>query len=76
MEIATNKQKGDIRMVLISLVLTIAVVGFICWIVLQIPMPAIFRNILLGVIAFALVIWLLQSIGLLGGFGVPLVRLR
>ena len=60
-------------MSLISIVLAIAVVGFVAWILMQIPMPQVFKNIMLGVLAFALVIWLLQSFGLIGG---PVLRLK
>lgn len=49
---------------IIELIITLAVAGFVTWVLLQIPMPAIFKNIILGVIAFALVIWVLQSFGL------------
>lgn len=50
-----------------ELVLTLTVLGFVAWIILQIPMPAVFRNIIFGVMCFALVIWLLQSLGLISG---------
>lgn len=53
---------------LIELVLTLAIVGFVIYLVLQIPMPQIFRTIIIGIISFALVIWLLQSFGLISGF--------
>jgi hypothetical protein len=50
----------------ISFILSIAVVGFIVWIILQIPMPAVFRSIIIGLVAFALVLYVLQ----LGGYPV------
>ena len=53
---------------MIELILTLAIAGFVVWIVLQIPMPDIFRKIIIGVVAFALVIWVLQSFGLVSGF--------
>lgn len=61
-------------MSLISLILALAIAGFICWIILQIPMPAVFKNIILGIICLFLVIWVLQSLRIVTGI-VPL-RLR
>jgi uncharacterized protein with PQ loop repeat len=49
---------------LIYIILSIAVTGFLVWAILQIPMPQIFRNIILGVVALALVIWIVQYAGL------------
>lgn len=57
---------------MITLILTIAVFGFIAWLVLQIPMPAIFRSVLLGVMCLLLVVWVLQVLGVPTG----LPRLR
>lgn len=39
---------------LVILVLSIAVIGFLVWIVTQIPMPAIFKPIIYVVVAIAL----------------------
>lgn len=58
---------------IVELILTLAIAGFCVWIVLQIPMPQIFRSIIIGVVSFALVIWLLQSFGLISGH---MLRLR
>ena len=48
---------------LVTLVLVIAIVGFLCWLILQLPMPPIFRNVIIGVISIFLIIWLLQHLG-------------
>ncbi len=56
-------------MSIIELILMLAIMGFICWVILQIPMPALIKNIILGVFCFAVVIWLLQSFGLIHGVG-------
>lgn len=58
---------------LIELILAIALVGFIVWIVLQIPMPAPFRNLIVGIVVFAVIIWLLQGFHLIHG---DFLRLR
>lgn len=50
-------------MALITLILVIALVGFLCWLILMIPMPAIFRNVIFGVVAVFLIVWLLQHLG-------------
>lgn len=55
-----------------ELLLTIAMMGFMVWVILQIPMPQPFRNIIVGIVCIALVIWLLG--GLTGG-GFPRLRL-
>ncbi len=53
---------------MIHLLLSIAIVGFICYLVLMIPMPPIFKNIILGVIVICAVIWALQMFGVHTGF--------
>lgn len=61
-------------MSLVSLVLVLVVAGFLCWLCLQIPMPQVFRNVIIGVVCFFLVLWVLQQLGLVSGL--PVVRLR
>lgn len=51
-------------MTLISLVLSIAIVGFLVWLILQIPMPAPFQKIIIAVTCVALLIYILQSFGI------------
>lgn len=53
---------------MISIILTIAVVGFIVWIITQIPMPQLFKNIIYGVVAICLIIYVLQVLGFHTGF--------
>lgn len=53
-------------MSLLILIVTLVVVGFLCWLVLQIPMPAPFPKIIMGVICFVMVLWILQQFGLIG----------
>lgn len=50
-------------MTLWGLLIALAFCGFLSWILLQIPMPVVIRNIILGVIAFAIVIFVLQFFG-------------
>lgn len=47
---------------MLSLLVTLVVIGFVVWLVLQIPMPAPFRNIVVGVVIFLLVIWILTHV--------------
>lgn len=49
---------------MIELILTLAMTGFIVWIILQIPMPAVFRNLIVGLVCFAVVMYVLQTLGL------------
>lgn len=51
---------------LIELLLVLVIIGFLTWIVMQIPMPQVFRNIAVGVIVLFVVIWLLQRLQLIG----------
>lgn len=54
-------------MSLISLVVTIAVLGFIVWAVLTyVPMPPVFQKLLVGTVALVLILYLLQIFGVLG----------
>lgn len=55
-------------MSIVSLVLVIAVAGFFTFVIMQIPMPPIFKNIIYAVVALALVLWVLQSLGFHTGF--------
>lgn len=50
-------------MSLISLLITLAIIGLIVWIILQIPMPSQIKNVIIGVAILFIVIWLLKSIG-------------
>lgn len=51
-------------MSLLSIILALAIVGFLCWLPLQIPMPQPFR---IGVMILFLVIWVLQALGVVTG---------
>jgi hypothetical protein len=54
-------------MSLLSIVVTIIVVGVLLWAVNSfIPMDSKIRNILNAVVVIVLVLWLLQSFGVLG----------
>lgn len=59
--------QGDF-MTIVGLLLSLAIAGFIVWIILQIPMPQIFRNIIYGVVGLFLVIYVLQVLGFHTGF--------
>lgn len=52
-------------MSLISLILVLVLVGFICWLITLIPMPAPFPKVITGIIILFLVLWLLQSFGVI-----------
>ncbi len=54
-------------MSLVSLLIVLVVVGFVAWLILQVPLPAPVRNIILGVIVLFLVLWVLQQFGLIAG---------
>ena len=51
-------------MSLISMILVLVIAGFACWLLLQIPMPHPFPQVIAGLICLFVVLWLLQSLGL------------
>jgi uncharacterized membrane protein YeaQ/YmgE (transglycosylase-associated protein family) len=51
-------------MSIIALLVTLAIAGFVIYLILQIPMPQVFRNVILGVVCLVLVLWVLQQLGL------------
>ena len=56
-------------MSLITVVVAIALIGFVTWLVITlIPMPAPFPRIIIAVVCVIVLIWLLQSFGLVGHF--------
>ena len=56
-------------MSLISLIVTLAIVGVILWAVITyIPMEPTIRKILIIAVVVIVVFWLLQSLGLLANF--------
>ncbi len=57
-------------MSLLSLIVTLIVVGVLLWLVnTYIPMDGKIKNILNVVVVIAVVLWLLQAFGLLGSLG-------
>lgn len=52
-------------MSIISLLLAIVVIGFICWVIQSAPIPmnAWFKNVLVGVIAIAALFWIVGAFG-------------
>lgn len=61
-------------MSVIAILIGLAIVGFLAWLVLQIPMPPVFKNIIIGVVVLVLVLWLLQQFGFVGS--IPTLRLK
>jgi hypothetical protein len=67
--------KGQPAMPLMSLVLTLIVVGVLLWLVNSyIPMDAKIKNILNVVVVIVVVVWLLQVFGVIGP--VNAIRIR
>jgi hypothetical protein len=55
-------------MSIITLIITLAVIGFLMWLLMTyVPMPEPFKKIIMIIVIFAVVIWLLYGFGLLGG---------
>ena len=60
-------------MTLISLILTIVVVGVILWLInTYIPMQATVKKILNAVVIIVLIIWLLNAFGVMGTVNRPI----
>lgn len=53
---------------MINLLLVLIIVGFVIYVAMQIPMPQIFRTIIIGIVGICLLIWLLQVLGIDTGF--------
>ena len=65
----------SIRMSLISLIITIVVVGLLLWVINSfIPMESRIKSILNVVVIIVLVLWLLQSFGIIGSLGGVRIR--
>lgn len=61
-------------MSLLSLVLFLALIGFITWLILQIPMAPVFHNVIIAVVAVFIILWILQQFGISTGF--PAMKLK
>ncbi len=62
-------------MSLISLIITIVVVGLLLWVINSfIPMESRIKSILNVVVIIVLVLWLLQSFGIIGSLGGVRIR--
>lgn len=61
-------------MTLISIIVNLALYGFLVWLVFQIPMPGALKNIICGVAGLIAVLWALQYLGI--ATGLPHLRLR
>ena len=48
---------------MLELIVTIALCGFVVWLVLQIPMPPVFRSVIIGLVSVYIVLWFLQAVG-------------
>jgi hypothetical protein len=58
---------------LLSLILTIVVVGVILWLInTYIPMQATVKSILNAVVVIILIVWLLNAFGLIGTLNRPI----
>lgn len=58
-------------MSIVYVIVVIAVVGLIAWALLRfVPMPPPLQNVLVAVVALALILWVLHVFGLLGAAAV------
>jgi len=64
-------------MTLISLIITIMIVGILLWVInTYIPMDQKIKTILNIVVVIVLIFWLLQVFGVLGALDVPLRKIN
>jgi len=62
-------------MSIITIILVIALVGFILWLIERyLPMDVTVKRILEGVVILCMIIWILQSFGLIGAIGSARIR--
>lgn len=59
-------------MSLVTILIVLVVVGFLSWLILQIPMAAPMQKIIVGVMIFFVVMWVLQEVGILHGLNLRL----
>ena len=60
-------------MAILPLIIVLAVFGFVVWIILQISMPVVVKNIIIGVATLFIVIFLLQQFNI--PTGLPALKL-
>ena len=53
-------------MSIVSILIGLAIIGFICYLIMQIPMLPVFKNVIVGIVIFVLILWLLQQFGFVG----------
>lgn len=56
-------------MTLISLLITIVIIGVLLWLITLIPMEPTMKKIAIGLAIVIVILWLLSSFGLLTGVG-------
>ena len=66
MRVGPETKNGEHQMPLVTLVITLAVVGVLLWLVNLIPMQGTVKGLLNLVVVIAVVIWLLKVFNLLG----------
>lgn len=47
-----------------SLIMTVALAGFISWLIIQIPMPPAFKNVIMGLLILFMVLSVLHAFGI------------
>lgn len=57
---------------LLTLLLYLAIVGFVIWLILQIPVPDIWRKVMLAVVLVVLILWVISWLG--GAPALPSLR--
>ncbi len=60
-------------MTLVPIILSLALIGLIVWVILQIPMPDVVRKVIIALTIVFLVLHLLQLLGV--NTGLPALRL-
>lgn len=62
-------------MSILTIIIVIVLVGLLLWFVeTYVPMAPPVKRILEGVVILILILWLLQSFGILGSIGIPRLR--
>lgn len=59
-------------MSIIAIILILAVFGFLCWLILQIPMPSPIPQIIVGIVIILMILWVLGQLGVATPFHVRL----
>lgn len=55
-------------------VVALIIIGFCLWLVQMLPIDGTIKTIINGIVILFVIVWILQSLGLIGSINMPVVR--